>query len=215
MTSIIATLSAWVLAVISALGLPGIAVLMALESACLPIPSEIVMPFAGYLASTGRFDLIMVSLAGAIGCNLGSWAAYAVGARGGRKLIERWSHKAIFSERELVLSEKFFARYGASAVFLARLLPVVRSFIAVPAGMARMNRLTFHLYTFAGSFIWCLGLAWVGKLLGDHWNDSPAMKTAFHIADAVMILALIAAGIWYWRRRRRQAREGLGGEGQA
>ncbi|MBO0903230.1 DedA family protein [Jiella sonneratiae] len=207
MSSILATVSSWILAVISGLGLPGIVLLMALESACLPIPSEIVMPFAGYLASTGRFDLWAVALAGAIGCNLGSWAAYAVGARGGRRLVEKWSRHSIFGPRELGLAERFFARYGPSATFISRMLPVVRTFIALPAGMAHMNQTKFHVYTFVGSFIWCLGLAWIGKLLGDHWNDSPALKTAFHVADVVIGLALVAAAVLYWRHRRRQAAE--------
>ena len=205
MSSILATVSSWILDVISALGLPGIVLLMALESACLPIPSEIVMPFAGYLVSTGRFGLWEVALAGAIGCNLGSWVAYTVGARGGRKMIERMSRRSVFGAHELAMSERFFARYGASATFFSRMLPVVRTFIALPAGMAHMNQVKFHLYTFAGSFIWCLGLAWIGKILGQHWDDSPALKTAFHVADVIMVVALVAAGIWYWRRRRRAA----------
>ena len=203
MSSILATVSSWVLDVISAMGLPGIVLLMAPESACLPIPSEVVMPFAGYLVSTGRFELWEVALAGAIGCNLGSWVAYAIGARGGRKMVERFGRHSVFGVNELALSERFFARYGASATFFSRMLPVVRTFIALPAGMAHMNQLKFHAYTFAGSFIWCLGLAWMGKILGQNWNDSPALHTAFHVADAVIVVALVVAGIWYWRRRRK------------
>ncbi|MBP0616460.1 DedA family protein [Jiella mangrovi] len=205
MSSILATISSWLLDIISALGLPGIVLLMALESACLPIPSEIVMPFAGYLVSTGRFELWEVALAGALGSNLGSWVAYAVGARGGRKLIGRMTRRSMFGIDELGMAERFFARYGASATFFSRMLPVVRTFIALPAGMAHMNQLKFHAYTFAGSFIWCLGLAWLGKLLGQHWGDSPALHMAFHVADAVMVVSLVAAGLWYWRRRRRAA----------
>tara|TARA_R110002020_G_scaffold227120_1_gene437739 strand:- start:203 stop:856 length:654 start_codon:yes stop_codon:yes gene_type:complete len=204
MSSILATVSAWLVAVISTLGLPGIVLLMALESACLPIPSEIVMPFAGYLVSTGRFDLWAVALAGAIGCNLGSWAAYALGAKGGPKMVARISRHSVFGPGELAMAERFFARYGASATFFSRMLPVVRTFIALPAGLAHMNQLKFHLYTFAGSFVWCLALAWIGQLLGQHWSDSPALHTAFHVADALIVVLLAAGAFWYWRRRRRQ-----------
>ncbi|MCW4115060.1 DedA family protein [Aurantimonas sp. MSK8Z-1] len=203
MHGILQTLSDAIIALISSTGLLGVALLMALESACLPIPSELIMPFAGYLVSTGQFSLIGVALAGAIGCNIGSLVAYQIGARGGRPLVERWSDKTMFGKHELDLAERFFARWGASATFVGRLLPVVRTFIALPAGIARMNPVVFHVYTFVGSFIWCLGLAWVGQLLGAHWNDSAAMKTAFHVADVVIVLAVVAALVWYLRRRRR------------
>ena len=207
MHSILATISSWVLEVISFMGLPGIALLMALESACLPIPSEIVMPFAGYLVSTGRFELWSVALVGAIGCNIGSLAAYLVGAHGGRKMVERWSHHSIFGPRELGLAERFFERWGASATLIGRLLPVVRTFIALPAGMARMNQTRFHIYTFVGSFFWCLALAWVGELLGKNWDNSPALQTAFHVADVVIVVALIAGAVWFWRSRHKLAAE--------
>ncbi|MEN3791209.1 DedA family protein [Fulvimarina sp. MAC3] len=190
-------------AVMTALGLPGIVLLMALESACLPIPSEIVMPFAGYLVFKGTMSLWAVAFAGTIGCNLGSFVAYEVGARGGRQVIERWTRHSIFGAHELKLADRFFARYGSRAVFFSRMLPIVRTFVALPAGMTGMNRVKFHLYTFAGSFPWCLGLAWIGMTLGEHWNDSPALSTAFHIADAVMVAAILAAIVWYVRQRYR------------
>ncbi|MCB8840548.1 DedA family protein [Aurantimonas sp. VKM B-3413] len=212
MHSLLATISSWLLDVISFMGLPGVALLMALESACLPIPSEIVMPFAGYLVSTGRFDLWSVALAGAIGCNLGSLAAFLVGAHGGRRVVERWSHHSILGPRELDLAERFFERWGASATLIGRLLPVVRTFIALPAGMARMNQARFHIYTFVGSFAWCLALAWIGEILGKNWGDSPALQTAFHVADVMIVAALVAGVVWFFRSRRKLAAEPVPGE---
>jgi membrane protein DedA with SNARE-associated domain len=209
MESILGPLVAAVLAVISFGGHVGVALLMALESACIPIPSEIIMPFAGYLVSTGRFELWAVALAGAVGCNLGSHVAYVIGAKGGRPLAERWSRHSMFGERELKLADWFFERYGALAMFFGRLLPVVRTFIALPAGIARMNLWTFHRYTFVGSFIWCYALAYVGMRLGAGWHDSLALKTAFHVADALIVLALAAGAVWLYVdfRRKRRARQ--------
>src|SRR5438552_1947985 len=128
---------------------------MAIESACIPLPSEIIMPFSGYLVSTGRFDLALVATAGAIGCNVGSTIAYAIGYRGGRPLVERWGGIVLMGERELQVVEWFFERFGSIAVFIGRLLPVVRTFIALPAGIARMPQGKFQLYTFLGSWPWC------------------------------------------------------------
>lgn len=203
MQAILSPVTDAILSVISAGGLPGIVLLMALESACIPIPSELVMPFAGYLVSNGQFSLWSVALGGAVGCNLGSLVAYEVGARGGRPMVERFSRHSLFGKHELKLAEAFFGRWGASATFLGRLLPVVRTFLALPAGLAQMNRVQFHAYTFFGSFLWCLGLAWVGKALGRNWNDSAALSAAFHVADVVIVLALVAGVIWYLRYRKR------------
>ena len=208
MHAILSFVTDTILAVISAGGLPGIVLLMALESACIPIPSELVMPFAGYLVSTGQFSLWSVALAGAIGCNIGSFVAYEAGARGGRPMVEKFSRYSVFGVHELKLAEAFFARWGASATFFGRLLPVVRTFLALPAGLAQMNRAQFHAYTFVGSFLWCLGLAWVGKALGKNWDNSAALSTAFHIADGVIVIALVAGVVWYLRYRRRTREAG-------
>src|SRR5579863_8208336 len=149
---IIAPLAAFIIATISALGYVGIAALMAIESACIPLPSEIIMPFSGYLVSTGRFDLVLVATAGAIGCNIGSTIAYAVGHYGGRPLVEKWGRYLLMSRRELALVDAFFNRYGSITVFVSRLLPVIRTFIALPAGVAGMPQFRFQLYTFLGSW---------------------------------------------------------------
>ena len=195
----------WITGVISHIGYAGVALLMAIESACIPLPSEIIMPFAGYLVYTHRFRLLWVATAGAIGCNLGSAVAYWLGAYGGRPLIERYGRFVLLNRRDLDRSIAFFERYGGVTVFLGRLLPVVRTFIALPAGIARMPQLRFHLYTFLGSWPWCLALAYAGEKLGNAWNTDPLLKNILHRADAAILLVLLAGFAWFvrthWKNR--------------
>ena len=208
-SNIIAALSAFVIGVISTAGYAGILALMAIESACIPLPSEVIMPFSGYLVFTGRFNLFWVATVGALGCNLGSLIAYEVGAYGGRPLVERYGSYVLLSRRELEMADRFFARWGSATVFFSRLLPVVRTFIALPAGVARMPRLRFHLYTFAGSWPWCLGLAWVGMKLGERWESDPRLKLWFHRLDMAIALVIVLGLAWFlwsrWQHRIRTA----------
>ena len=198
---ILGWLAGIIIAVISATGYLGIAGLMAIESACIPLPSEVIMPFSGYLVSTGRFELVWVATAGAIGCNIGSFFAYELGKRGGRPAIERWGRFVFIGADELDAADRFFARWGSAAVLVGRLLPVIRSFIAFPAGIARMPLLRFHVFTFVGSWPWCFGLAWVGMVLGDKWNSDPRLKAMFHSADALILAALVICGVLFvWHR---------------
>jgi membrane protein DedA with SNARE-associated domain len=206
--TIITALARLITGTISAIGYPGIALLMAIESACIPLPSEIIMPFAGYLASTGRFSLVGVATAGALGCNIGSTVAHAVGMYGGRPLVEKWGRYVLMSRRDLELAERFFARYGGITVFVARLLPVIRTFIALPAGIARMPQLPFQLYTFAGSWPWCFALAYVGFKLGERWDSDPRLRAIMHQADVVVVALLVAVLAWYVWRHWRARREG-------
>lgn len=209
---ILSVLAGIIIGVISATGYLGIVLLMAIESACIPLPSEVIMPFSGYLVSTGRFDLILVATAGALGCNVGSVVAYEVGKRGGRPVIERWGRYLLIGPDELDAADRFFARWGSMAVLIGRLLPVIRSFIAFPAGVARMPLGRFHVYTFIGSWPWCFGLAWLGMTLGDKWNSDPRVRDAFHKADAVVLAVLIiGAGFYVWHRLR--VLRGRGGHG--
>jgi membrane protein DedA with SNARE-associated domain len=198
-------LAGFITAVISGAGYLGVAGLMALESACVPLPSEIVMPFAGYLASTGRFSLFWVATAGAIGCNLGSAVAYYVVGRGGESLVHRWGSVLLISMEEVDWTKRFFARYGAITVFIGRLMPVVRTFIAVPAGLAEMPQIKFQAYTFVGSWIWCYALASIGEKLGRRWNSDPALREWFHRFDALILAGLLAAAaLFVWTRLRRK-----------
>jgi len=202
-------LAAWIVSIISATGYVGIALLMAIESACLPLPSEVIMPFGGYLVSTGQLNLFWVATAGAIGCNIGSVVAYELGKRGGRAFVAKYGRYVLVDVCDLDRAEGFFKRYGGLAVLVCRLLPVVRSFIAVPAGIARMPLGRFHLYTFLGSWPWCFALAWVGMKLGHAWDTDPRVKAVMHRADAAIVVAVVAAIAWFvWHRTRKMARAG-------
>ena len=159
---LLSMLVSWIVEVISAAGYFGVVILMAIESACIPIPSEVIMPFAGYLVSINQFSLLGVATMGALGCNIGSTLAYVVAAKGGRKAIERWGAYVLIRPVELDRAERYFARYGAVTVFVGRLLPVIRTFIAFPAGLAQMPMMKFQIYTFLGSWPWCFALAYVG-----------------------------------------------------
>jgi len=197
---ILEILTAFIVATISTLGYGGIVLLMAIESACVPLPSEIIMPFSGYLVYTGRFNIWLVSIAGAFGCVVGSLVAYWVGMFGGRPLIEKYGKFILLSKHDLDLADRWFDRFGEAIVFISRLLPAIRTFIAFPAGVARMNLKKFIIYTFAGSLPWCLGLAYVGQKLGEQWDKDPRLKTLFHRFDFVIgIVILLAATWWIWR----------------
>jgi membrane protein DedA with SNARE-associated domain len=197
---IIEILTAFIVATISTLGYGGIVLLMAIESACIPLPSEIIMPFSGYLVYTGRFNLWLVGIAGAFGCVVGSLVAYSVGMYGGRPLIEKYGKYLLVSHHDLDLADRWFARFGEIIVFVSRLLPAIRTFIAFPAGVARMDLKKFIFYTFAGSLPWCLGLAYVGQKLGEHWDKDPRLKALFHRFDFVLGILLVLAIVWWvWR----------------
>ena len=207
---ILAIVFVFISKVIAATGYAGIGLLMAIESACIPLPSELIMPFGGYLVFTGTFKLLWVATAGAIGCNLGSLVAYEIGCYGGRPLVERYGRWILMGHRELDWADRFFARWGYLAVFIARLLPVVRTFIALPAGIARMPRGRFHLYTFLGSWPWCFGLAWLGMKLGENWRE---LGKYFHKFDAIIGVALLAGAAWFiwshWQNRVGRQASGL------
>jgi membrane protein DedA with SNARE-associated domain len=208
MHDILGHVATWIISVISAMGYGGVALLMAIESACIPLPSEVIMPFAGYLVSMGQMNLFAVATAGAIGCNLGSIPAYYAGKYGGRAFILRWGKWVLIGADELDKAEAFFTRFGSLSILVGRMLPVIRSFIAFPAGMARMNQARFHIYTFIGSWPFCYVLALIGKHLGTAWNNDPALKAAMHKLDILVVVAIVAAiafYIWYRVRRMRKS----------
>ena len=194
---IITALAVWIMSVISTMGYGGIVLLMAIESACIPLPSEIIMPFAGFLVFKGELILWLVALAGAVGCVVGSIPAYYLGMYGGRPLVERYGKYVLISKRDLDMADRWFDKHGEIIIFIARLLPAVRTFIAFPAGVARMNMPKFIIYTFVGSLIWCWLLAYAGMKFGEHWDK---LKVYFHEFHYVIIAAGVAFVVWYvWR----------------
>ena len=205
---ILAFLVQFITHVIDVGGYAGIVALMSIESACIPLPSEIILPFAGYLVFLGHFNLLLVATAGAVGCNLGSVVGYWIGAKGGRPLVERYGKWVLMSRHDLDRMTRFFARYGAITVLLARLMPVVRTFIAFPAGIAKMSQVRFHIYTFVGSWPWCFVLAYVGMKLGEKWHTDPRFEQVFHrfhLAVEMGLLALLVGFVWAHFNRKREA----------
>jgi membrane protein DedA with SNARE-associated domain len=194
---ILVLLSGFVIRIISGLGYGGIVLAMAIESACIPLPSEVIMPFSGYLVSQGRFSLWGVSVAGALGCTLGSAVAYAAGAYGGRPFILKYGRYVLITPHELDRADRWFARYGIMATFISRLLPVIRTFISLPAGIARIPFGRFLLYAFLGSLPWSWALAYVGMLLGENWDR---VGGVLHSLDIVIVIGLGVGAAWFlWR----------------
>lgn len=189
--------------VIGTYGYLAIFVLMTLESALIPIPSEVTMVFGGFLVARGDLDFVLVGLLGAFANLVGSWIAYYIGVVGGRPLVERWGKYVFLRAHELDRAEEWWARRGDMAVFVGRLLPVIRTFISLPAGIARMPLGKFTFYTFLGCLPWSFALAWAGLLLGENWEAFVRNSQPVVIGFGVVVLAL---GVWWLLRRRARAR---------
>jgi membrane protein DedA with SNARE-associated domain len=194
---IISVLTNFIVNIISSLGYPGVALLMGIESACIPLPSEIIAPFAGYLAYAGKFSLWGIALAGGIGSMIGSWVTYEIGKHGGRPLVEKYGKYILISRHDLDIADKFFAKHGNLSTFIGRLLPVVRTFISLPAGISRVPLKSFLAYSFIGSVIWTYLLAYFGMKLGENWS---ILRDKLHGFDTAIIILIILGGIWWvWR----------------
>ncbi|MBN1139383.1 MAG: DedA family protein [Anaerolineae bacterium] len=190
----------------------GVVVIMALESANIPIPSEVTMPLAGWMLVRGIGEvpqalawqaLWLGGLFGAIGCTLGSVVSYALGAWGGRPLVKRYGKYILVGEEDLEKADRWFARWGDWAAFISRLLPIVRTFISFPAGVVRMNFVRFTIFSFVGSFIWCALLAWGGYLFGQHWEELRGYMRPFDIPIAIAIVAGLAYYVYHHVRKSR------------
>jgi membrane protein DedA with SNARE-associated domain len=191
------------------LGYIGVVIAMTIESCAIPLPSELILPFAGWSVSRGLIEPLTSSpwsywgavVAGVLGNTLGSLASYAIGAYGGRPLVERYGKYVLISAHDLELAERHFARFGELTVFFSRMLPIVRTFISVPAGIARMPLWRFTLFSILGAVPWVMLLVWGGMQLGDHWLE---LKQSLKGLDYLVAAAIVAAvGIFVWRHVRR------------
>lgn len=203
-TTILSAIANWIMGVISSLGYGGVILLMAIESANIPLPSEVIMPFSGFLVAKGEFNLYLVALAGAIGCVVGSIFSYWLGAWGGRPLIEKYGKYILISHHDLDLADRWFQKHGEITVFLGRLLPVIRTFISFPAGISRMNFGRFVLYSFLGSLPWTLFLAFVGLKLGENWEK---LRVYFRRFDWIIIALIVLLIVWWIWRHIKQSRK--------
>jgi len=202
MSSILSAVSHFIILTISSLSYGGVAFLMGVAAFNIPIPSEVIMPFSGYLASTGRFNLILVAVCGALGWLIGGIASYFLGKFGGRLLVEKYGKYIFISKYDIDRSERWFQRYGEATIFLGQIIPVVRNFISLPSGIARLNFKKFVIYTFLGAFLWSYFLSWVGFKLGANW---PLLKAYFSKLDWLVIILIFAAVIlWLWRHLKKR-----------
>jgi len=199
-TQLIDILAQFVINTIDQIGYVGVFVLMALESCGVPVPSEVIMPFSGFVVFSGQMMFWVVVLIGALGNLVGSWIAYWIGYRGGRPLIEKYGKYILISHHDLDLADRWFKKHGEWAVFIGRLLPIVRTYISFPAGIAEMNFKKFSYFTFGGAFIWSALFAWLGVKMGGNWSSIRETLHNFDLLIAVLIILFI--GLYIWRHIR-------------
>lgn len=188
-----------------AVGWLGVVVAMAIESACIPLPSEVTMPLSGWMLIQAKglsvWHVLWAGFYGALGCTIGSVFTYWVGALGGRPLLERYGKYVLISSHDMEVADRWFGKYGEATAFFSRLLPIVRTFISLPAGIARMNFPKFTILSFVGSFIWCALLAYAGYVFGEHWQEVREVMRPFDIPIAVVLVALF--GYYVYRHVKR------------
>lgn len=195
----------WLVTTIGAMGYPGVFILMAMESSLIPVPSELVMPPAGYLAHKGEMNMLLVILCGTVGSLVGAYANYFASHYLGRPLILKYGKYVLISPEKFARVETFFHKHGEISTFIGRLLPVVRHLISIPAGLAGMNHLRFSLYTLAGAGIWCTILAWIGYVIGK--EQDLIMKYSHQAVIGVIIFSTVLIVVYVWLHRRRAAKE--------
>lgn len=204
MVGIIETVSNFAINLIESLGYWGVFIGMTLESACIPLPSEVIMPFAGFAVYDGKMTLWGITLVGALGNLFGSLIAYSVGRMGGRPFLEKYGKYVLISHRNLDLADQWFEKYGHEAVLISRVLPIIRTFISLPAGIAKMDPKKFVLYTFLGSLPWCFVLGFIGVQLGPNWSTIESYFRYLDILVVVGIILGIAFLIYrYWYKGRK------------
>ncbi|HZL65480.1 MAG TPA: DedA family protein [Thermoleophilia bacterium] len=201
MQSIVNDVINWCTHVIAVFGLPGVFVLMFLESACIPIPAETTMMFAGFAVSQGKMGLAAAIVAGVAGNVVGAWVVYYIGLYGGRPFIDRYGKYVLLKHEHIELTERWFAKYGAVAVFFCRMIPGVRSFVSLPAGVARMPLWKFTMYTALGCIPFVAVLTWLGVKLGANWES---IQQQFKWLDYAVFAVIVAIVVWVVVRRLRR-----------
>lgn len=191
----------WLVTTIGAMGYPGVFILMAMESSIIPVPSELVMPPAGYLAHKGEMNMAVAILCGTVGSLVGAYANYFASHYLGRPLVLKYGKYVLISPEKFARVETFFHKHGEISTFIGRLLPVVRHLISIPAGLAGMNHLRFSLYTLAGAGIWCTILAWIGYVIGK--EQELIMKYSHQAVIGVVIFSILLVAVYVWLHRRR------------
>lgn len=188
MVGLVETVTNFAIHLIENLGYWGVFIGMTLESACIPIPSEVIMPLSGYVAYEGKMTLLGITIIGSFGNLFGSLIAYFVGLKGGRPFLEKYGKYILISHDRLEMADRWFEKYGYEAVFISRILPIIRTFISLPAGIAKMDLKKFTIYTFLGSLPWTFLLGYIGYFLGPQWN---IIRNYFQILDIIVILGII------------------------
>jgi len=190
------------------MGWPGVVFLMAVESACIPFPSEIIMPLAGWFLvkeqGHGVEYVLIAGFFGALGNTIGSLIAYWAGRIGGRPLVMNYGRFILITPKDVDWADRWFQKYGEITVFATRMMPVIRTFISLPAGIARMNVWRFTIFSFLGAYPWCVGLAWAGYLLGEHWED---ITTYFRPFTIPIVIAVAAGVVWFFYHRIQEVRK--------
>lgn len=196
-TMILDILAHWVISTIDFMGYFGVFILMLVESCGILMPSEVIMPFSGFLVADGSMNFWMVVFLGALGNLAGSLLAYWIGWKGGRPLIEKYGKYILLSKHDLDLADKWFTKYGSATTFFGRVLPIVRTFISFPAGISKMEIKKFSVYTFMGAFIWCIPLTYAGVKMGENWAQ---IREYLHNFDLTIGILIVVFLVWYiWR----------------
>lgn len=203
-TDIIVSISSIVIYLITALGYLGIFLAMTMESAALPIPSEIVMPFAGFIAFQGHLDFWAIVIAGTLGNLVGSIFLYYIGLKGGRPVLMRYGKYILVSEREIKIAEEWFRKFGSKVIFFSRMLPIVRTFVSLPAGAAKMDVKKFSFYTLIGSVPWNIALTYLGFVLGENWQQIEGAFRAFDLAIMGVIVVVLAYIVYVLFKKSRR-----------
>lgn len=202
---LLAYIGSLAIAITSALGYPGLVFLMALESMVVPLPSELVLPFAGFLVAQGQFNFWLSLMAAAVGSLVGSLISYAMGYYGGDRFVRKFGKYCLLDESDLNTAERWFARRGEITIFISRFVPVVRHLISIPAGIGKMNLLKFSFYTVVGATIWNAILLYLGYVLGNNWASIRQYSEKFSILVALLLILAVAFTLWrHWKHKHKK-----------